>query len=83
MNPLGLVILTGGRGVPAEATADNLADDLVHHEHQDGAQQDHPAHGQEEKPKHEQGFVTVGILLGVCELNLETLEYYLSLHFSF
>ena len=70
MDPLSLVIITGGRAVPAETTADDLADNLVHHKHQDGAQQDYPAHGEEEKAKHEQGFVTVGILLGVRELNL-------------
>ena len=53
MNSLRLVVLTGGRRVSAEPTADDLADNLVHHEHQDGAQQDNPAQGQEEKPKHE------------------------------
>ena len=75
MNPLSLVVLTGGRGVPTEATADNLADNLVHHEDQDGAQEDHPAHGEEEKPKHKQGFVAVGILPGVGELNLQPLTH--------
>lgn len=75
MNPLSLIIITGDRSVPTEATADDLADNLVHHKHQDGAQQDYPAHGEEEKAKHEQGFVTVGILLRVRELNLQTSEH--------
>ena len=53
MNPLSLVVVTEGRRVPTETTADDLTEDLVHHEHQDGAQQDHPAQGEEEKPEHE------------------------------
>ena len=72
MNSLSLVIITGSRGVPTETTADYLAHDLVHHEDKEGAQEYHPAHGEEEKSKHEEGFVTVGIFLGVGELNLET-----------
>ena len=70
MNSLSLVVITRSRGVPTETAADYLAHDLVHHEDQEGAQEDHPAHGEEEKYKHEEGFVTVGIVLGVCKLNL-------------
>ena len=72
MNSLSLVIVTRSRGVPTETAADYLTHDLVHHEDQEGAQEDDPAHGEMEKSKNEKGFVTVGIFLGVGELNLET-----------
>ena len=72
MNSLSLIIITRSRGVPTETAADYLAHDLVHHEDQEGAQEDDPAHGEKEKSKHEKGFVTVGIFLGVGELNLKT-----------
>ena len=45
---------------PAESAAHDLADDLVHQEDGEGAEQHDPAQAEQQEGEHEEGSITVG-----------------------
>ena len=59
MDTFSVVVVARVGLVSAEPAANDLTDDLVHHEHQDCSDQNNPAQRQQEKSKHEQGFIAI------------------------
>ena len=71
MDSLWLMFLTClNIDIPTESAADNLAEDLVHDEDNQGPEKDNPAECEKNKCKHKQRLVTKWAFIRIQKLNL-------------
>ena len=63
------------RDAAAESTEDNLVEDLVRDEDNEGTREDDPATGEEDRSRSIEEVVTIGSRLSVAELDLENTDY--------